>query len=178
MVLLLPITFVICPVCSCHPCDHLLGKGWPLLSCVLFLSLSHMVFQVKCGTWLYRFLFFPLPLLQDSSLKDSHIHSHKIPRPWSVTLTLHSLVISSAHQLTKRKIWVKLNEIHPNGSEDMERTQNLKVFVIQQLRNLGLRFGTSWMHLGPRWLGLLSVLGRWFCCFWIFVYCYSHCGSL
>ena len=29
----------------------------------------------------------------------------------------------------------------------------------------------------PRWLGLLSVLGRWFCCCWLFVYCYSHCGG-
>ena len=27
------------------------------------------------------------------------------------------------------------------------------------------------------WLGLLSLLKRWFCC-WLFVYCYSHCGSL
>ena len=27
-----------------------------------------------------------------------------------------------------------------------------------------------------RWLRLLSVLRRWFCCCWLFVYCYSHCG--
>ena len=27
-------------------------------------------------------------------------------------------------------------------------------------------------------LGLLSLLMRWFCCCWLFVYCYSHCGSL
>ena len=33
------------------------------------------------------------------------------------------------------------------------------------------------MHLSPRWLRLLSVLRRWFCCCWLFVYCYSHCGS-
>ena len=34
------------------------------------------------------------------------------------------------------------------------------------------------MHLSPRWLRLLSVLRRWFCCYWLFVYCFSHCGSL
>ena len=27
-------------------------------------------------------------------------------------------------------------------------------------------------------LRLLSVLRRWFCCCWLFVYCNSHCGSL
>ena len=44
---------------------------------------------------------------------------------------------------------MKFYEIHPKGAEDMERTQNLKIFVIQQLWNLGRRFGTSGMHLGP-----------------------------
>ena len=28
----------------------------------------------------------------------------------------------------------------------------------------------------PRWLRLLSILRRWFCCCWLFVYCYSHFG--
>ena len=50
--------------------------------------------------------------------------------------------------------------------------------VLQQQQNLGRRFDTSKMHLGPRWLRLLSVLRRWFCCWCLFVYCYSHCGSL
>ena len=35
---------------------------------------------------------------------------------------------------------------------------------LQQQQNLGRRFGTSKMHLSPRWLRLLSVLRRWFCC--------------
>ena len=39
-------------------------------------------------------------------------------------------------------------------------------------------FGACGVRLGPRWLGLLSVLGRWFCCCWLVVCCYSHCGSL
>ena len=43
---------------------------------------------------------------------------------------------------------MKFNEIHPKGSEDLERTQNSKIFVIQHLLNLGERFGTSEMHLG------------------------------
>ena len=30
----------------------------------------------------------------------------------------------------------------------------------------------------PPWLRLLSVLRRWFCCCWLFVYCNSLCGSL
>ena len=49
-------------VCSLLPCGHLLGKGWPLGSRLLclfvFLSLSHVVSWVRCGTWLYRFLIF------------------------------------------------------------------------------------------------------------------------
>ena len=49
--------------------------------------------------------------------------------------------------------------------------------VLQQQQNLGRRFGTSKMHLSPWWLRLLSVLRRWFCCCWLFVYCYSHCGE-
>ena len=32
-----------------------------------------------------------------------------------------------AHRLTKRNIWVKLNEILSKGSGDMERTQNSMV---------------------------------------------------
>ena len=43
-------------------CGHLLGKGWPLGPClwclIVFLSLSHVVSLVRCGTWLYRFLIF------------------------------------------------------------------------------------------------------------------------
>ena len=43
-------------------CGHLLGKGWPIGSCLwclfVFLSLSHVVSWVWCGTWLYRFLIF------------------------------------------------------------------------------------------------------------------------
>ena len=30
----------------------------------------------------------------------------------------------------------------------------------------------------PWWLRLLSVLRRWFCCSWLFVWCYPYCGSL
>ena len=42
---------------------------------------------------------------------------------------------------------------------------------LQALLDRGLRrFGTSKMHLSPppRWLRLLSVLRRWFCCCWLF----------
>ena len=45
------------------------------------------------------------------------------------------------------------------------------LLVLQQQQNLGRRFGTSKMHLSPpppRWLRLLSVLSRWFCCFLAF----------
>ena len=49
-------------VSSLMPCGHLKGKGWPLGSCLCFLipflSLSHVVSCVRCGTWLYRFLIF------------------------------------------------------------------------------------------------------------------------
>ena len=61
--------------CVCHAfasvqcclCGHLLGKDWPLGSCLwclnVFLSLSHVVSWVRCGTWLYRFLIFVAFLL-------------------------------------------------------------------------------------------------------------------
>ena len=72
-VLLLFILFVICVflsyclVFSLQPCGHLLGKGWPLgsLVCDVFyvLSLSHMVFWVGCGTWLFDFWSLPSSLL-------------------------------------------------------------------------------------------------------------------
>ena len=45
-------------ICSLLPCGHLLGKGWPLGSCLwclivlFFLLLSHVVSWVRCGTWL------------------------------------------------------------------------------------------------------------------------------
>ena len=49
-------------VCLLLPCGHLLGKGRPIGSCVwcliVFLSLSHVVSWVRCGTWLHRFLIF------------------------------------------------------------------------------------------------------------------------
>ena len=49
-------------VCSLLPCGDLMGKGWPLgsrLWClIVFLSLSHVVSWVMCGTWLYRLLIF------------------------------------------------------------------------------------------------------------------------
>ena len=65
--------FVYCPVCSLHSFSRLLGKDWPLGSLVyrvtthkrakrtvltVFLSLSHIVYQFRCGTLLYRFLVF------------------------------------------------------------------------------------------------------------------------
>ena len=49
-------------VCSLLFWVHLLGKGWPLCSClwclIVFLSLFQVVSWAKCGTWLYRFLIF------------------------------------------------------------------------------------------------------------------------
>ena len=45
----------------------------------------------------------------------------------TLTLSLCSQVIDSAHYLTKRNIWVKFNENRLNGSGDMERTRNSRV---------------------------------------------------
>ena len=49
--------------------------------------------------------------------------------------------------------------------------------VLQHQQTLGRRFGTSKMHLPPppppQWFRLLSVLRRWLCCSWLFVYCKS-----
>ena len=43
---------------------------------------------------------------------------------------------------------------------------SLTFFVLQQRQHLERRFDTSKMHLSPRWLWLLAVLRRWFCCCW------------
>ena len=49
-------------VCSLLHCGHLIGKGWiygsSLWCVIVFLSLSHVVFWVRCGFWLIRFLIF------------------------------------------------------------------------------------------------------------------------
>ena len=42
----------------------------------------------------------------------------------TLTMSLCSHVIGSAHYLTMRNIWVKSNENHLKGSRDMEQTQN------------------------------------------------------
>ena len=61
------------------PCGHL--TSW--LSCVLcilvFLSLSHMVFQVRYGTWSYRFLIFAFltTMIKDESVNACEAHSLK-----------------------------------------------------------------------------------------------------
>ena len=48
----------------------------------------------------------------------------------TLTLSLCSRVIRSAHYLTKRNSLVKLNENHLKGSEDMERTRNSMVNLL------------------------------------------------
>ena len=45
----------------------------------------------------------------------------------TLTLSLCSRVINSAHCLTERIIWLKFNENRPMGYRDMERTQNSRV---------------------------------------------------
>ena len=37
-----------CPVCSFQPCDHLLGKDWPLGSLVYDVPLSFCHFPIRC----------------------------------------------------------------------------------------------------------------------------------
>ena len=44
----------------------------------------------------------------------------KLPRPVTLTLSLGGWVMCSAHRLTERNIWVRLNENCPKGSGDME----------------------------------------------------------
>ena len=45
----------------------------------------------------------------------------------TLTFSLCSRVIGSAHRLTERNILVKFNENRPKGSGDMERTRNSRV---------------------------------------------------
>ena len=43
-----------------------------------------------------------------------------------MTLSLGSWVMCSAHPLTERNIWVKLNENHPKGSGDIGADRKFK----------------------------------------------------
>ena len=69
-----------------------------------------------------RFFFFSSTTRQQSE-GQPYPKPHN-PMTLKCDFTLHSLGMGSAHKLTERKIWVKFNEIHPKGSENMERTQN------------------------------------------------------
>ena len=44
----------------------------------------------------------------------------------------------SAHRLTERNIWVKINENRPKGSGDMKRTRNLRVNPLTLTRDLDI----------------------------------------
>ena len=57
----------------------------------------------------------------------------------TLTLSLCSRVIWSAHYLTKRNIWVKMNENRLKGSGDMELTRNSRVnpFTLTLTLSLG-----------------------------------------
>ena len=61
------VLFMCFRVCSLLPSGNLLGKGWPLGSCLWcligLLSCSHVVSWVRCGTWLFRFLIFATSLI-------------------------------------------------------------------------------------------------------------------
>ena len=45
----------------------------------------------------------------------------------TLTLSLHSRVIGSAHRLTERNIWAKFIENRLKGSGEMTRTRNSRV---------------------------------------------------
>ena len=45
----------------------------------------------------------------------------------TLTLSMYSQVIGSAHFLTERNIWMEFNENGLKGSGDMDRTQNSRV---------------------------------------------------
>ena len=63
--------------------------------------------------------------------------------------------------------WIKVKQPVFSSSARVNmlvRWPPCKLNIVLQQQNLGRRFGTSKMHLSPRWLRLLSVLRRWFCC--------------
>ena len=72
------------------PCDHLLGKGWPLASClwclIVILSFSHGVYWARYGTWLYWFLIFAVFLTYISN------------QPWPYAF--HTPNVLQLHQTT------------------------------------------------------------------------------
>ena len=51
----------------------------------------------------------------------------------TLTLSLCSRVIGSAHRLAERNIWVKFNENRLKGSGDMEWTRNSMVNLLTLL---------------------------------------------
>ena len=93
-----------------------------------------------------------------------HIHSKKLNR---ANQLLHSWSIHWRECINWSSILEYMYCLHVSWT----------FLVLQQQQNLGRRFGTSKMHLSPP-PPPPPVLRRWFCCCWLFVYCYSHCGSL
>ena len=97
------------------------------------------------------------------------------------SVSCHRLMTTDRALLFVIKVWNILRQLlscHGNG-QSMVIPPQIWVMLFQQQQNLGRRFGTSKIHLNPpRWLRMLSVLRRCFCCYWLFAYCYPHCGSL
>ena len=95
-----------CLVCSLQLYDQLLGKllfSW--LFCVryviVFLSLFNMVSQVRCDTWLYRFLIFAF-FFTFISLCNSNVYQYNSVTIW--TLVYH--FVWSVNELSKSVNWI------------------------------------------------------------------------
>ena len=72
----------------------------------------------------------------------------------TLTLSLHTLEIGSAHRLTERNILVKFNEHLFKGSADMERTRNRRVNPMNMKCDLDL------MLLSESWVLLTEQFGK------------------
>ena len=58
----------------------------------------------------------------------------------TLTLSLGSWIMCSAHQLTERNICVKLNDNHSKGSGDMERTRMYYRMTDRQTKGIPSHF--------------------------------------
>ena len=97
-------------VCSLLPCCHLLGKVWPLGSClrciIVILSLFHVVSWGRFGTLLYCFLIFAVFLASRGfcalfwcMLFSKHIGCRALNKLWSLFEDIYSNIYTASKDM-------------------------------------------------------------------------------
>ena len=81
-------------------------------------------------------------------------------------IKVFTILYSSSYSLNSFSFFKILARLYSSmkAGLNISREYKLNNFVFYQQQNRGRKFGTRKIHLSPRWLRLLSVLKRLFCC--------------